>query len=113
MKRYLKIFLLTFFILLAILLILQIYPFGDKTLIVSDLRDQYLVFINYLKYAFNGNGLLYTFSGSLGESFIPLASYYLMSIFNIITMPFKGDSMPLVLTFIILIKISFQKLCYL
>ena len=106
MKRYFKIFLLTFFILLVILLMLQIYPFGDKTLIVSDLRDQYLVFINYLKYAFNGNGLLYTLSGSLGESFIPLASYYLMSIFNIITLPFKGDLMPLVLTFIILIKIS-------
>ena len=107
MKRYLKMFLLTFLILFCILLILGIYPFGDKTLIVTDLRDQYLVFINYLKsILLNSGNIFYTFSGSMGESFLPLASYYLISIFNIFTLPFKGDLMPLILTFIILIKIS-------
>lgn len=107
MKRSFKIFLLTFFLLSANLVILGIYPFGDKTLIVTDLRDQYLIFVDYLKTILLGNNtLFYTFSGSLGESFLPLASYYLMSIFNLLTLPFKGDIMPLVMSIIILIKIS-------
>ena len=107
MKKYLKVFLLTFLILLFILLILGVYPFGDKTLIVSDLRDQYLVFINYLKSIILGNNtFFYTFSGALGESFIPLMSYYLISVFNLLTLPFNGNLMPLIITIIILIKIS-------
>ena len=88
-KKYFKTFLLTFIILLIILLIIGIYPFGDKTLIVSDLRDQYLPFINYLKSILNGNNnIFYTFSGSLGENFFTMSAYYLMSIFNIFTLFF-------------------------
>ena len=114
MKRYLKVFLLSFFLLFIILLILGIYPFSDKTLIVTDLRDQYLIFINYLKNIFLGtNSLFYTFSGSLGENLYPLSSYYLMSIFNIFTLPFKGNIMPLVLTIIIMVKISLSSVCML
>ena len=106
-NKYLKAFFLTFIILLIILLVLGIYPFGDKTLIVSDLRDQYMIFINYLKSIFFGsNTFLYTFSGSLGENFLSLAAYYLMSPFNLITLFFKTSLMPLVITFIILFKIS-------
>ena len=107
MKKYLRTFFLTFFILLLILLVLGIYPFGDKTLIVSDLRDQYMIFINYLKSIFFGsNTFFYTFSGSLGDGFIPLFAYYLNSIFNLFTLPFNGNIMPLIITIIIIIKIS-------
>lgn len=107
MKKYLKTFFLTFFILLLIFLILGIYPFGDKTIIVSDLRDQYMIFIDYLKSVFFGNNtFFYTLSGSLGEGFYPLCAYYLVSVFNLLTLPFKGDILPLIMTFIIVIKIS-------
>lgn len=105
-KRYLASFFLTFTILLIILLVLGIYPFGNKTLIVSDLRDQYMVFIDYIKTLFNGNTLFYTFNSSLGSNFFLLSAYYLISIFNLLTIFSDSANMPLIITFIILIKIS-------
>ena len=100
-KSCLKTFLLTFGILLIVMIILGIYPFGKNTLIVSDLRDQYMIFIGYLK----NMDSFYTFSGSLGENFLTLGAYYLMSIFNIFTLFFNSKLMPLIITFIIVLKI--------
>ena len=106
-KDYLYVFLLTFLLLFFVLLILNIYPFGDETLIVSDLRDQYLSFINYLKtIIFGHNNLFYSFSGALGCNMLSLSSYYLMSIFNVFTVFVNTKDMYMVMTIIIMIKLS-------
>lgn len=114
-KNCLISFAITFFILVFVLIILNVYPFGDRTLIVSDLRDQYISFIDYLKSCvFDNNNLFYTFSGSLGMNMYPLMAYYLTSFFNILTLFVKTSDMHLILTMIILVKISLSSLtfCY-
>jgi len=106
-KKLFKSFFTTLFILLFVFLILGIYPFGDKTIIVIDSNTQYVLFISYLKSVFFGtNDLKYLFSSSLGSNFVPLIGYYLMSPFNLIACLFELENMKLFMTIIILIKIS-------
>lgn len=114
-KNCLISFIITFLILVFVLILLNVYPFGERTIIVSDLRDQYISFIDYLKSClFGNNNLFYTFSGSLGMNMYPLMAYYLTSIFNVLTIFVKTSNMHLILTLIILIKISLASLtfCY-
>jgi uncharacterized membrane protein YfhO len=67
------------------LMVLRIAPFGDNTLLLLDSKGQYLDYISYLKTIFTGeNDLIYTFSKNLGGDVISLASYYLLSPFNLL-----------------------------
>ena len=108
MKKKLSLsFILPVSIILFIFLVLKVWPFGDKTILVIDSNTQYVSFINYLKTCFFGtNDFKYTFSATLGQNFIPLLGYYLMSPFNLITIFFKPENIKMVLTIIILIKIG-------
>ena len=83
-KNMAKAFFITVGILLLTFLILGIYPFGNKTVVVIDSNTQYVTFLSYLKsILLTNNGFKYTFSATLGENMIPLIGYYLMSIFNL------------------------------
>lgn len=108
MKKKLSLsFILPITIIIFAFLILGIWPFGDKTIIVIDSNTQYVAFINYLKTCFFGiNDFKYTLSATLGQNFIPLLGYYLMSPFNLITIFFRPENIKMVLTIIILIKIG-------
>ncbi len=108
MKKKLSLsFILPVSIILFVFLVLKVWPFGDKTILVIDSNTQYVSFINYLKTCFFGtNDFKYTFSATLGQNFIPLLGYYLMSPFNLITIFFKPENIKMVLTIIILIKIG-------
>lgn len=45
-------------------------PFGDKTLFVMDMKDQYLEFFAYLRHVTGGdNSVFYCWSRSLGRQF--------------------------------------------
>lgn len=108
MKKKLSLaFLIPVLVVLFSFLILKVYPFGDSTIVAIDSNTQYVSFISYLKTIFLGlNDLKYTFSASLGENFIPLLGYYLMSPFNLLTLLFKNSNIKLIFTIIILIKIG-------
>ena len=98
MKKLLKVFGITISILLLSFLILGIYPFGDNSIVVIDANTQYITFLGYLKTILNGsNDFKYTFSATLGQNFVPLLGYYLMSLFNILVIFFKVFSLLLTL----------------
>lgn len=106
-KCYLFSFLIVFLVLTLVLIVTGSTPFGNNSIVVSDFRDQYIAFINYFKTIFYGNNnFLYSFSGTLGTNMLNLSAYYLISIFNLITIFVSSKYMYTFLTLIVLVKLS-------
>ena len=73
-----------------------IAPFGDKSFLIWDMNIQYVDFYEYLRGVLLGeNGLMYSFSKTLGGDTIGLFAYYLSSPFNLLLPLFPPDEMPL------------------
>lgn len=65
--RYAAAFLLPAAVMLAVYALIGVAPFGEKSLLVTDMDGQYVSFFSYLKdMARNGNDFFYTFSKNLG-----------------------------------------------
>lgn len=73
-------------IMLTVYFFINIYPFGDRSLIMYwDIREQYSNYFEYLKNIFfSNNNFIYSFSKVLGGNFIGLTGYYLSSPLNIL-----------------------------
>lgn len=107
MKKFLKVFGITTLILLLSFLLLGIYPFGNKSIVVIDSNTQYVAFLSYLRSILLGNNdFKYTLSATLGENFIPLLGYYLMSIFNLLVVFFKVENIKILFTILVILKIG-------
>ncbi|ANZ99197.1 hypothetical protein BFC22_03350 [Carnobacterium divergens] len=106
-KKQLVSFLMPLFILVPIFISKGIVPFGDANLLVSDLGTQYVPFFAQLKAIFFGEGsLLYSFSSGMGDSFLPLAAYYLMSPFNLIFLFVSQTYLSTAVTYVLFLKIA-------
>ncbi|MDD4706492.1 MAG: YfhO family protein [Bacilli bacterium] len=110
MKRK-SILIFSLFIPIAILLItsifLKMYPFGNNSYIVSDMSNQYMDFIRYLKYIYMGeNNFFYSFNSYMGANFIGLAAYYILSPLNLLTLFVSNNFLPVMIMIIIFIKIG-------
>lgn len=100
-------FVLPLLLLLILWTILQLAPFGDNNLLVSDLGTQYMPFLSFLKRSFHeGLTSVYSFSNEIGESVIPLAAYYLLSPFNLLVFLFSYEQLPIAVLWIITLKIA-------
>lgn len=61
----------------------QIYPFGDRSFLRTDLYHQYAPFFaEFARKLREGGSLFYTWNIGMGTNFISLIGYYLSSIFN-------------------------------
>lgn len=88
-------------------IIMGVYPFGEKTVLIIDMYHQYVVFFMDLKEKLlAGEGLLYSLRLGLGGSYLPLFAYYLASPFNIIAMFFPKEYMSEGIAVVELIKIA-------
>lgn len=68
------------------------YPFGEKTFIFRDLKDQYLGFYEHFNNVLRGDeSFMYSMYKGLGGSMYGLWTYYLMSPFNLIFLFFNGN----------------------
>lgn len=107
MKKNIKTFCITIGIILLSFLLLGIYPFGNNSIVVIDSNTQYVTFLSYLRTILLGqNDFKYTMSATLGQNFIPLLGYYLMSIFNILVIFFKPENMKILITILMVIKLG-------
>ena len=103
-KNLLKAFGITIAIILVSFLLLGIFPFGNRSLVIVDSNTQYVTFLSYLRTILLGqNNFKYTFSSTLGQNMIPLIGYYLMSIFNILVIFFKPENMKILLTILMIL----------
>lgn len=90
-----------------------IWPFGSKSILTSDLMNQYVQFLSYLREIYKGNhSLFYTFSKTFGGEMISLYSYYLVSPLNLLLLPFRTEWLPQAIELLILIKISLCSLSF-
>lgn len=106
-KNLLKSFGITITIILITFLLLGIFPFGNRSMVIIDSNTQYVTFLTYLRTILLGqNNFKYTFSSTLGQNMIPLIGYYLMSIFNILVIFFKPENMKILITILMILKIG-------
>jgi len=103
--HYVYAFLLPAMILGAVYFVMNIQPFGNETLLTTDMNDQYVAFFSYLKDSLLGDkSLFYSFSKTMSGEMIGLTAYYLFSPFNLLFLFFSKTSFPLVITIVTLLK---------
>ncbi|MBD5098502.1 MAG: YfhO family protein [Clostridiales bacterium] len=77
-------------------------PWGDKTILISDMSTQYVEFFCALK---NGE-LFFSWSKALGTSYIGVFSYYVSSPLSLLTLFVPNEAMPIGLMFLMVLKIG-------
>ena len=69
---------------------MEIFPFGDGSVLVLDLNGQYVYFFEGLRnIVYEGGSFLYSFSRALGGEFMGIWAYYLASPLSFIVLFFK------------------------
>ncbi|MGI5977182.1 MAG: YfhO family protein [Candidatus Limivicinus sp.] len=100
-------FAVPFVMFLGVCAILHMTPFGSKSILSTDMINQYIPYFSYYKGVFEGRtDCFYTFSKTLGGDTAGIWAYYLMSPFNIILGLVPRSSFPLAITFIMAAKIG-------
>lgn len=73
-------FVLPFLLMMLIMAVLHITPFGDNTFLYDDMKRQYIDFYAYYRNVWRGqDSFLYSFSNGLGGNMTGFCAYYLMS----------------------------------
>ncbi len=71
---------------LFVMLISRFEPFGDYSMLYSDMYHQYYpFFVEFRRALVQGDGLLYTWSVGLGMDYLGLIAYYLASPLNLLS----------------------------
>lgn len=85
----------------------HVYPFGDNSFLVSDLKYQYIDFFAWFRRVLLGEeNLRYSFSQGLGMNTWGLYSYYLASPFNLLCVLFPQDKLTLFVFVISALKLG-------
>ena len=83
-NRYVKITFLTVIVYAVYLKMMQIFPFGENSILKSDLYQQYINFLCYLReILLNGKSIAISWNMGLANNFYTTFAYYLMSPFNL------------------------------
>ena len=109
MRKRLKLHVMSFalpvFLLLVIYMIWGQYPFGNKTLLIWDMDEQYAPFFAHLHNILHGDAsALYTFSRALGGNMLSVSAYYLISPFNLIFYFFDAENIYIGILIVALLK---------
>lgn len=98
---------------LAVCAGLRVAPFGSATLLLYDMRSQYVSFYGALKHALtSGQGIYYALGMQLGSSTAGLAAYYLLSPLNLIFLLFPIQSLDVAVTLVTGLKIGLCGLAF-
>lgn len=64
----------------------DVFPFGDRQVMYSDCKQQYLPFLKeFQRKLQNGESLLYSWKNGLGSNFMAMIGYYIASPLNLLT----------------------------
>lgn len=108
-------YLLAFLMPAALMLLLSVlfgfYPFGRLSVLVADLRYQFVDYYGYMKNIFFGNDTyFYSFSKTFGGDMAGFASYYLNNPFALLLLFFPNDKLPAGILFMVILLIGFSGL---
>lgn len=99
---HLAAFLLPCLLLLAVYASMGMWPWGDKTILASDMADQYVEFFCALKHG----DVYFSWSKALGSSYIGVFSYYVSSPLSLLTLLVPNEYMPCGLMFLCCLKVG-------
>lgn len=111
------VYVLSFLIpIVAMLFILKgrgFYPFGDKSLFIMDMKDQYLEFFASLRNVASGDdSLFFSWSRSMGGNYLGLFAYYIASPLSFITVFFPIKNLPFAIFLLTILKIGLAGLSF-
>lgn len=119
-KNHFKLYLLLSFVIPFVILLLaytvdNIGFLGDKSVLIGDLRDQYVNFYSQYQTILKTGDfskLLYSWNLGFGGNFLGLFSYYLASPVSLLVLLFPKDQLAAAMEVMILIKVSLASLTF-
>lgn len=106
-------FLLSLAIFIGLLARVGIFPFGPRTLFMSDMNSIYANFLAEYQRALQGNGsFLYSFHAGLGLNFLAIIAFYLPSPLNWLLAVIPEKNLADGITLITVLKISLSALTF-
>lgn len=104
---FLASFFLPFTLFLAICALHGVLPFGGRSLMLSDMYNQYTAFFTYMqRMAAEGNDFFYSLSAGMGGSMLSLAATYLTSPFVLLVFLCTPATLLGMLTWMLAVKIG-------
>lgn len=95
-------------VLLAVYIAMGMAPWGDKTILISDMSDQYVEFFCALKQG----DVFFSWSKTMGTNYIGVFSYYVSSPLSVLTLLVPNEDMPVGLMFLTVLKLGLAGLSY-
>ena len=93
---YLLSFFLPILFLGIIMVLTHVYPFGNNTVVVNDMKNQYLSLMTYFRNNItHPRNFLYSYQLGLGGNFFAAFAYYLSNPFNLLACLFPPSAIPL------------------
>lgn len=112
-KIYLLAFLIPAVLMLIVWAVLGVWPFGTRSILVSDLEIQFVDYYAYFKSVLSGsNDIFYTFSKNLGGDFPGFSAYYLQNPLLIILAFFSKRSLPTGIMVMIVLQVALSGLSF-
>ena len=116
-KRKIAYLLLAFFlpvvIMTATAVMTGLAPFGSRTLLISDIGNQFVAFYSYFKNIFaSSNDFTYTLSKCLGGDMVGFSAYYLHNPFLLILFLFDDAHIAVVIFWMLVIQMGFMGLTF-
>lgn len=87
--------------------VFEVYPFGDKQILVTDFWQQYYPFFcNFQEKLKEGSSMLWSWGAGLGTNYIALIAYYLASPLNLLLYFVPAEFLREALTVSLMIKVG-------
>jgi uncharacterized membrane protein YfhO len=89
------------------LILFDVFPFGDRTILISDLSNQYVDYYIYLYDVYTSDkSILYSWEAGLGLNFMGIFAYYLASPLSFIILLFDRANITEALVVLTAVKIG-------
>ena len=103
---FISVFILAELMMLYILKNNGFYPFGTKSMLIMDMKNQYVEFITSLRNIIRGeDSIFFSWSHSMGGNYIGVFAYYIASPFSFLTLLFLVEKIPVAIEFLTCLKI--------
>lgn len=93
---------------LSLCAVMGFAPFGDSSILIFDLSDQFVEFLCALKHG----DVFFSWNTALGGSYIGTFSYYVSSPFSLLTLLCPNEHMPIAVVFLIALKLGLAGLTF-
>lgn len=100
-------FLVPALIMFVLFILREIYPFGDRSFLFSDMYHQYMPFFSEFMHKIKaGEGLSYSYHVGIGSNFLALYVYYLASPLHWLAFVFPVEHLMEFMSYLVIIKIG-------